>query len=280
MEKYAVIGHPIGHTMSPYIHKELFELKGIKAEYSALDIEQTALANNVKYVMAGLKGFNVTIPHKEQIIPLLDYIDESAAKYNAVNCVKSDGSKLYGCSTDAYGFIKALESGNVDLNGNVLILGAGGAARTLAREATDKGCSVTLAVRDPDSEKVLSLKNWLNQNGGQAKIMALDNVSGKFNLCINATPVGMYPKTGLSPVGADVLKNCSSVFDAVYNPRETEFLKIAKELGLKAVGGMAMLVWQAVKAHEFWYGGKFEPSEVEKIIDAANEEMERMFYAK
>lgn len=280
MEKYAVIGHPIGHTMSPFIHKELFSLKCINVEYSALDIDPETLSNDINGRMSDLRGFNVTIPHKERIIPLLDSIDESASKYNAVNCVKRENGKLYGCSTDAYGFVKALEANGIDLKGKVLVLGAGGAARTLAREASDNGCFVTIAVRNGDLEKALELKEWLVANGGQAEITTLDCISGNFNLCVNATPVGMYPHTGVSVVSAEILKNCSAVFDAVYNPRETEFLKIAKELGLKAVGGMAMLVWQAVKAHEFWYGGKFEPSEVEKIIDAANEEMERMFYAK
>jgi len=280
MEKYAVIGHPIGHTMSPFIHKALFAIKGIDIEYSALDIDPSSLTEDLNGRMADLNGFNVTIPHKERIIPLLHSVDESAKKYNAVNCVKRENGKLYGCSTDAYGFLKALEANNIPLKGDVLVLGAGGAARTLAREAADNGCFVTIAVREADLDKALELKDWLTACGKDANTAALSEIDGTFDLCVNATPVGMYPHTGVSVVGAEVLKNCSAVFDAVYNPRETEFLKIANSLGLKAVGGMAMLVWQAVKAHEFWYGGTFEVSEVKEIIEAANEEMERIFYEK
>lgn len=280
IKKFAVIGHPIGHTMSPFIHNKLFALSGIEVEYLSLDIAPETLAEDLNDSMKHLCGFNVTIPHKEAIIPLLDSTDDSANKYNAVNCVKRENGKLYGCSTDAYGFTQALKANGVALEGNVLILGAGGAAKTLAREATDNGCTVTVAVRDQGSEKSRALQKWFADNGSKTSITTFDKIEGEFELCVNATPVGMYPNTDVSVVGVDVLSRCSAVFDAVYNPRETELIKLAKGLGLKTVGGMAMLVWQAVKAHEFWYGGTFDVAEVEKIIDAANEEMERIFYAK
>ncbi len=277
---FAVIGHPIGHTMSPFIHKKLFSLKGIDVQYSALDIYPSSLSDSIFHTLSSLDGFNVTIPHKEAIIPLLSGIDESAQKYNAVNCVRNDGGKLYGCSTDAYGFTKALEANGVSLSGDVLILGAGGAARTLAREASDNGCHLTIAVRSTSIEKANELKSWLSANGGKAEVTSLDKISGRFNLCVNATPVGMYPNTDNAAVGTAVLSKCSAVFDAVYNPNETKLLKLAKSLGLKCVGGMEMLVWQAVKAHEFWYNAKFSADEVSKIIIEANVEMERIFYAK
>lgn len=279
-QKFAVIGHPIGHTMSPFIHKSLFAINGIEVEYQPLDIAPEKLSDEIGGVLAPLTGFNVTIPHKEKIIPLLDHINDSAKKYNAVNCVKNDNGKLYGCSTDAFGFTEALKANGVPLSGNVLILGSGGAARTLAREASDSGCCLTIAVREADLEKAAELKSWLEESGGKVNVIRLEEISGEYDLCINATPVGMYPNTGVMAITKEQLSRCRAVFDAVYNPRRTKLIETAEELGIKAVGGMAMLVWQAVKAHEFWYGAAFETKEIEKIIEAANREMERIFYEK
>ena len=279
-QKFAVIGHPIGHTMSPFIHKSLFAINGIEVEYQPLDIEPEKLSDEIGGVLAPLTGFNVTIPHKEKIIPLLDHINDSAKKYNAVNCVKNENGKLYGCSTDAFGFTEALKANGVPLSGNVLILGSGGAARTLAREASDSGCCLTIAVREADLEKAAELKSWLEESGGKVNVIRLEEISGEYDLCINATPVGMYPNTGVMAITKEQLSRCRAVFDAVYNPRRTKLIETAEELGIKAVGGMAMLVWQAVKAHEFWYGAAFETKEIEKIIEAANREMERIFYEK
>lgn len=279
-QKFAVIGHPIGHTMSPFIHNSLFALKGIEVEYLTLDIAPEKLSDEISGVLSALTGFNVTIPHKELIIPFMDHIDGSAKKYNAVNCVKNDGGRLYGYSTDAFGFTEALKAGGVSLSGKVLVLGSGGAARTLAREASDSGCDITIAVRDEDLQKAAELKLWLQENGGKAAVARLEEVDGEYDLCINATPVGMYPHTGVMAITEEQLSRCKAVFDAVYNPRRTKLIETAENLGIKAIGGMAMLVWQAVKAHEHWYGATFEAAQVEKIIEDANREMERIFYEK
>ena len=280
LQKFAVIGHPIGHTMSPFIHNSLFAINGVEVEYQTLDISPEKLSDEIGGILAPLTGFNVTIPHKENIIPLLDYIDDSAKKYNAVNCVKNDNGKLYGCSTDAFGFTEALKASDVPLSGNVLILGSGGAARTLAREASDSGCNLTIAVRETDIKKANKLKIWLEENGGKVDVIRLEEINGEYDLCINATPVGMYPNTGVMAITKEQLSHCKAVFDAVYNPKRTKLIETAEDLGIKAVGGMAMLVWQAVKAHEFWYGATFETERIEKIIEAANREMEHIFYEK
>ncbi len=280
MQKFAVIGHPIGHTMSPFIHNSLFALNGIEVQYLTLDISPEALKQEMNDSLSQLSGFNVTIPHKETIIPMLDVIDESAQKYNAVNCVLNKNGKFYGYSTDAYGFVKALDTAGVKLEGTVLVLGSGGAARTLAREAADNGCFVTLAVREADVPKANELKNWLNENGGKAKVSLLNDVNEEFDLCVNATPLGMYPNTDAMAITGEQLSRCKALFDAVYNPEKTKLIQTAESLGIKTVGGMAMLVWQAVKAHEHWYGATFEKTDVEKIISEANNEMRRLFYEK
>ena len=279
-QKFAVIGHPIGHTMSPFIHKRLFELSGIDVEYSAIDIAPEDLENAISGQLSALDGFNVTIPHKELIIPFMDHIDESASKYNAVNCVKRENGKLLAFSTDAFGFTEALKANGVALKGNVLILGSGGAARTLAREAADNGCNVTIAVRLADLEKAAELKEWLIENGGKATVARIETVHGDFDLLINATPVGMYPNSDAMPIDKSQLMCCKALFDAVYNPKKTKLIKTAEELKIKTVGGMAMLVWQAVKGHEYWYGAKFSNEQIGKLIEDASLEMEKIFYEK
>lgn len=279
-KKYAVIGHPIGHTMSPFIHKRLFSLQGIEVEYSAIDIAPENLKDAVSGSLLELNGFNVTIPHKELIMPFMDDIDASAKKYNAVNCVKVESGKLYSCSTDAFGFTEALKANGVQLKGNVLVLGSGGAARTLAREAADNGCNVTIAVRLSDLQKAAELKDWLIENGGKATVARIETIHGDFDLLINATPVGMYPNTDAMAVSKSQLMCCKAIFDAVYNPKKTKLIRTAEELGIKAVGGMAMLVWQAVKAHEFWYNATFKKEDIEQLIEDSALEMERLFYGK
>lgn len=280
MQKFAVIGHPIKHTMSPFIHNSLFDLSNTAVEYLTLDIAPEDLADEMSKTLGSLSGFNVTIPHKEKIIPLLDIIDPSAKKYNAVNCVLKRNGLTYGFSTDAYGFTKALDAADVELKGKVLVLGSGGAARTLAREASDNGCDLTIAVREADIPKAGDLNAWLTENGGKATVTLLSEVNGEYDLCVNATPLGMYPNTDAMAITPEQLSRCKALFDAVYNPQKTMLVKTAQSLGIKTVGGMAMLVWQAVKAHEHWYGASFNKADIEKIIDAANEEMERLFYEK
>ena len=280
LKKFAVIGHPIGHTMSPFIHNKLFCLKGISVEYVTFDIAPCDLEAAVKDSLSSLCGYNVTIPHKEAILPFIDVVDESAKKYNAVNCVSQKNGQLFGYSTDAFGFTKALSSGGVKLAGNVLVLGSGGAARTIAREACDNGCKVTLAVRESGLNKALCLKDWLEQNGGVADVSLISDVCSEFDLLVNATPVGMYPHPDAMPITKEQLSVCKAVFDAVYNPERTMLINEAQRLGIKTVGGMSMLVWQAVEAHRHWYGAEFKSSDIEARIDAANKEMARLFYEK
>lgn len=279
-QKFAVIGHPIGHSMSPYIHKKLFELSNMDCDYCTVDIAPENLKTSVDELLA-LTGFNVTIPHKESIIPLLDNIDASAKLYNAVNCVKNENGKLYGCSTDAFGFSKALEAEGINLCGKVLILGCGGAAKTIAREAISFGCDITIAVLEKNLDNAKVFCNELCDAGGTAGAEIISNVNGEYDLLVNATPCGMYPNVDtMADINIECLKNCKTVFDIVYNPAETLLIKTAKEYGIKTIGGMAMLVWQAVKGHEFWYGGKFKNADIKQLITNANCEMARTFYEK
>lgn len=192
-------------------------------------------------------GFNITIPHKQAIIPHLDNLDAKAAFFHSVNTVKNENGRLTGYTTDGAGFTKALESAGVPLTGHIAILGAGGASRVMAFEALDAAQEpdITIAAREHSLPAAQALCNELEQVLGKTRgakgrlsVARLDALSGGFDLLVNGTPVGMYPHADASPVSAGVLAHCAAVFDAVYNPDQTMLLRLAKKTAPRTVGGM------------------------------------------
>ncbi|MEG0614793.1 MAG: shikimate dehydrogenase, partial [Oscillospiraceae bacterium] len=245
-KKFTLLGCPLKHSMSPQIHARLFEILGISAEYSLTEIPPESLAENIS-LLKTFDGFNVTIPHKIAIIPFLDRLDETAKRYGAVNCVKNENGRLIGYNTDCIGFLRGLSSGGASLGGKVLLLGCGGAGRMMAAEAILHDCDLTVAVREGSLQKtdeVISLLKNL-KNSSAARVVDSDKIDGDFDILLNSTPVGMYPKTGVSPTTDEVISRCKFVFDAVYNPEKTELLRRAEMLGKRTIGGMSMLVFQA-----------------------------------
>lgn len=276
-KRYSVIGHPIGHTMSPFIHKRLFEINGICAEYSKLDIAPEKL-NEEFTSLCQLNGFNVTIPHKQSIIPLLDELDASAKLCGAVNTVLV-GEKVVGYNTDKYGFTTALTRAGIGLSGNILICGIGGASRAVGFAAAEKGCKITFGIRKGSEDKAKALCDEINARFGgiETEIASYDEIDGEYDLAVNATPVGMYPNTEKSVLSEEQICRCKAVYDLIYNPEETEFLRLAKKNGIKCDGGMSMLVLQAAKAHEIWYGAKFDDKQIDRIIEDASNELKVIF---
>lgn len=274
IKKFAVIGHPIGHTMSPFIHNRLFKLSGIEAEYIKLDIAPENLADEYNKVLSKLDGYNITIPHKQNIIPLIDEIDEKAKMYGSVNTVANIDGAAKGYTTDPDGFLKALDAAGIVLDGRVVILGCGGVARTMAYEVVLKGLPLLFAVRKEDVEIAKALCNEIENTVKDAKVSfcLIDELSGDIDVLVNATPLGMFPKIDVQPVNDSVISRCASVFDAVYNPLETVLIRKALANGAKAVGGMSMLVWQAVVAHEKWDGSVYDKEDIAKLcVDSAEE---------
>ena len=274
---YAVIGCPIGHTMSPFIHKRLFELSGIEAEYIALEVKPENFERDYREALSRLDGYNVTIPHKRTVIPYLDEIDRRAELYGSVNTVFNSGGIAKGYTTDPYGFLKALEYADIPISGRVIVLGCGGAARTMAFEAALRGAEVVFAVREQSLSKAQALIEEMQSklNGPKVACCNIGGLGGKITTLINATPVGMSPKSDAQPVGDSVLKNCENVFDAVYNPLETKLIKSAKAMGINAEGGMPMLVWQAARSHYYWDGSEYDRADIEKLCSDAAEEMKK-----
>ena len=285
LDHFAVIGHPIGHTMSPFIHKRLFDLTGNSPDYIVLDVP--TIPEKLE-ILRGLDGFNITIPHKSEILPYLDEIDEKAKLFGSVNTVKAEGGKLCGYTTDGIGCRKALQRFGLDFAGEMLILGRGGAARAIAFEAvlTAAEPHIDFACRGESMEKAAELCRELSElcekqgKAGAFRVLSYEELQAEekeYDLILNTTSVGMYPKTGKSVVGPEVIRRGRAAFDAVYNPGETEFLRIAGKNGLVTVGGMGMLVCQAVAAHEIWYGAVFADADIEKLIADAEAETERVF---
>lgn len=277
-KKFAVIGHPIGHTMSPFIHTRLFALSGIDAEYTKLDIAPENLAQEYQKTLLKLDGYNITIPHKQNIIPLIDEIDSKAKMYGSVNTVANRDGIAKGYTTDPDGFLKALDASGIVLSGRVVILGCGGVARTMAYEVALKNLPVLFAVRIEDVKIAESLceeiKNTIS--GAKAEYCTIPQLEGDIDVLVNATPIGMFPRIDAQPVSDEIINKSANVFDAVYNPLETVLIKKAKANGANAVGGMSMLVWQAVVSHEHWDGSTYAVEDINKLcLDSANELMSK-----
>lgn len=264
---YALIGCPLGHSMSPQIHKRLFELAEINARYELKEIKPEELKNSYDY-LDSLTGFNITIPHKIPIIDYCDELSEGAKRYGSVNCIKNENGKKIGYNTDVLGFVKSIEQLGASLGSRVCLLGCGGVGRMMAIEAAHQGAELTMAVRSEDISVAEGIKSEIESSLPQSKVkvILLREMSGGYDLVINATPVGMYPKTEFSPLTKEQLKGVKYLFDAIYNPTETLLSKYAKESGIKVLTGMAMLVLQAVAAHEIWNGSVYEQKDIEALI--------------
>lgn len=272
--KYGLLGHPLGHSMSPFIHKQLTSVKNAPCQYDLYDFTEEQLLTQSALLLS-LDGFNVTIPYKKRVISLLDRLDETAARYDSVNVVKT-GKENIGYNTDVTGFIKSVQNAGMSLKGNVLMLGGGGVARMMGVETALAGGKLTIAVRDTKAPKVQSLVETIKALSPLADVTVVDisSVDGVFDFIINATPVGMYPNVDASPAREDLVKRCGGVFDAIYNPRDTLLAKYAHKHDVPCVTGMEMLVRQAAEAQTIWQGLVFDDDEIKDVIDKANREME------
>ncbi len=278
--KYALLGEKLGHSMSPPIHKELFELKNREFSYELTESKPEELEQTAAYLNS-LAGYNITIPYKKDIIKYIDKLDSSAARYNSVNCVDIKNGVKVGYNTDCMGFLRSIEAMQVELNGKVLLIGCGGVGRMMAIEAALAGAELTIAVLESDLPLAVQARKDIIDMKHNAKVEIVLNTaidtSKRYDLLMNATPVGMYPKTEACPVTDEVIAASGAVFDVIYNPGMTVLLKKAFEMGKKFSNGMSMLVWQAVKAHEIWDGDTYTDDEVEEIINMMQRKIDRDF---
>jgi len=268
MKHYGLLGFPLKHTMSPPIHQRLFELEGISDfDYTLKEYSPEELSEKISDVLA-LDGFNITIPHKVEIIRYIDELADSAKRYNSVNCVVKKDGKYIGYNTDCDGFLRSIEAAGGRLDGTVLQCGCGGVGRMIAIECVRHGAKLTVSVPEGFEDTVDPVKEYARANGfsDDIKVVHPNEIEGSFDTLINASPVGMFPKNENCPVTEDIIASCGFVFDVIYNPERTKLMQTAEKHGIKTCGGMAMLVWQAVVAHEIWSGAKYNDSDIAKLI--------------
>ena len=267
MKIVAIIGYPLGHSISPAMHNAAFRHLNLDYEYVPLEVHPDDLKEAVEGLRAlHIAGFNVTIPHKETIVPHLDEVTKLARDIGAVNTVQNQEGELIGYNTDGPGFIESLtEDAGFNLKEkNCLILGAGGAGRALAVSLSQNGAK-SISIYDVLFEKAKSLAESVG--GKVAKDLQKEIDSA--NLLINASPIGMHPKTDVSPLPENIkLHKKLCVYDLVYNPYETKLLRTAKESGAKAVSGLGMLVRQGALAFTVFTG---KPAPIEIMWQAARE---------
>lgn len=270
MDFYGLLGEKLSHSLSPRINKMIFEKSHIDGAYKIFEIKKNRLGDFVEAVkLLKVKGFNVTIPYKESIIEHLDYISDEAKRIGAVNTVMLKENKLYGYNTDYFGIEVMIKSRNIDVkNKNVVILGSGGACKAVITYLLDnKVKNIYIVSRNPENVSLSNLDNRIliiNYN-------ELLNIKG--GLIINTTPLGMYPNIESCAVNREIMKCFDIAVDLVYNPTETRFLRIAKEEGKIAIGGLHMLVGQAVKSQSI-----FNDIEVKsELIDYIYEHLSKTF---
>jgi len=258
-----LIGYPLGHSLSPKIHAAALKACGLRGDYSLFPIhpdDKQGLKDLLNRVRSGeITGLNVTIPHKQNVIPLLDELTPTAQAIGAVNTIYRHGEKLIGENTDAAGFLSDLKKniGNwkLGIGKLALVLGAGGAARAVIYALLHDGWQVTLAARRIEQAGQLanSFTNYKLQVTSYETFQPSNLPT--FNLLINTTPVGMSPNIEASPLLENIVLNKNTVvYDLVYNPRETKLVKDARANGLQATTGLGMLIEQAALAFEIWTG--------------------------
>ena len=264
IKKFALIGYPLGHSMSEYIHCAGFKSIGINATYEIMPTPPEELSDRIKYLRSnGYSGFNVTIPLKLPVTLFLDEVDASASVVNAINTVTIDPetNALKGYNTDAKGFINAIPQDFPLYKKTVAVLGTGGAARAAITALAQKQVKeIKLYTRN--IANCLELVDYLRKTfpGISFTPYQIDQFKdfSDINLLVNATPIGMSgPAVGYSPAEEDELRtlpNDALIYDVVYNPKKTNLIRLARKLNLRHINGVDMLVWQAYEAEKIWTG--------------------------
>lgn len=263
MYKFALIGYPLGHSLSPIIHQTAFEYLDMLGSYELLPTPPEDLVSRVKYLKVNnYNGFNITIPHKVPITFFIDSMDDASDLAGAVNTVKIDSKKeLHGFNTDVYGFVNGFsEAQKLRLKGKkAVIFGTGGASRAVVIGLSQIGIN-KIDFYSRDISKLDVLKKFYKENFSNitfnfyqySKKLDLSDTM----LAVNTTPLGMLGKyAGVSPVEQyviDSMPDDATIYDLVYNPLDTEFIKQAKSRNLQTVSGIKMLVYQGLKAFELW----------------------------
>lgn len=263
-----LIGHPVEHSFSPPMHNAAFKKLGMDYVYAAFDVDPNNLKDAIDGAQAlNIKGFNVTIPHKIEVMKYLAEIDEIASLIGAVNTI--DFKNLKGYNTDGIGAIKAIGEVTKVKNKNVVIAGAGGASRAISFYLAKYGVD-SLTILNRNVEKAQRLASDVLSSGliDSVESNSIDSMDlDDADILINTTPVGMHPNVNDTPIAlASDMHEDLVVFDAVYNPNETGLLKEAIKIGAKPVYGIKMLLYQGAESFEIWTGKKAPIDAMEEAL--------------
>jgi shikimate dehydrogenase len=264
-----ILGNPLSHSYSPAMHNGGIRGLGLDLVYLPFPVETAGLPQ----LLAGLKaagflGVNVTMPHKQAVVPLCDTVSNISRVMGAVNTIVHRDGKLHGTTTDPEGFIAAFRDAGHSFDGkSVAILGNGGSARTIAFALAliTKARSATLVARAPDKSATLIAEIKTAAPTFDIRSIALDAYAvtqqqdGAFDVIVNTTPVGMHPDVNASPLPGDLLKPGQVVYDILYNPEETALIQAARAAGCATVGGLGMLVHQGIASFRLWTGKDPDP---------------------
>jgi shikimate dehydrogenase len=262
----ALIGHPVSHSLSPAMHNAAFVADGLDFVYVCLDVDPDELPAAVRGLKASkLRGFNVTMPHKRAMIPLVDELDEEARISGAVNTVVIEDSGLRGFNTDGGGMVMACQEAGIELSGkSVLLLGAGGTAAAIAVAFGKTGVG-ELHIANRSVERAAHLRDKLHGTGMKGLVIHHLDALPDAEIVINATPLGMKEEDPM-PVPWDFVREDRAFCDAVYRPgTQTPLVRLARERDVPVVPGDRMLLYQGVLAQKLWTGR--EPNV--KVMDLA-----------
>ena len=248
MDFYGLIGEKLPHSLSPKIHNALFKGLNIEGAYKLFEVEREDLGKAIDSLkVLKIKGVNVTIPYKQDVMKYLDFISDEADKIGAVNTIYLNDGKLYGYNTDYFGFGTIIKNNGIEVKDNIaMVLGNGGAAKAVITYLLDEGIKKIYLV----SRRRLEESGYSDNRIECKTYDEIAHITG--DILINTTPLGMYPHMEESPVDEEVITNFNALIDIIYNPKETKFLKMGKVLNKKIAGGIEMLVGQAIKAEEIW----------------------------
>lgn len=265
MKKFAVIGKDVSKSLSPLIHRFLSENTGNKLIYDSVSVSEDEFDGRAEKLFFEYDGLNVTIPFKLKIIPYLSKLYGDAAVFGAVNTVKTDGRTGY--NTDGEGFMLMLGSNGVETAGkDFLVLGAGGAGRSVAKKLSDAGA--TVCVYDTRTESALKI----SREFPSVKVAACPDPVKRYAV-VNATGIGMHLTEGISPVGEDVLNLCDIAIDLIYEPAKSAFLQTAERCGKRIINGLAMLFYQAYYAHCIFFGDTADGQRAKRLYNKFTEEV-------
>ncbi|RKY95073.1 MAG: shikimate dehydrogenase [Ignavibacteriae bacterium] len=272
-----LLGHPIKHSYSPFVQNVAFEFGKLDYVYLAFDVPSVNLENALNGVLAlGMKGLNVTLPHKEKITRYLDELSEEATTIGAVNTIVNDQGKLIGYNTDVTGIIETLTPFKEQITGStVTVLGAGGGARAAIYALIRHFKPERINLINRTVQRADSIQNYFSTKMRYDGFKTMDlfppdivETLRSSSLIINATTIGMFPE--MDDTITNIEESFSSsqiVFDLVYNPTKTKFLKLAESQGATIMGGLKMLVSQAAKSFELWTGVKMPVDKISKSLE-------------